>query len=83
MKELKDTLKLLIKPNWNYSDVMNYCGVKKTKSYEIMALAKKHYNGTIPALPSYVRRDSVLGLLGTSIERETYINNHIKKEEKV
>lgn len=64
------TRTLLQKPHWSYKDVMQYCGVKTSKAYEIMAVVRKKYNGTIRDFPSHVRRNSVLAFLGTTIEEE-------------
>lgn len=64
---------LLGKPVWSYKDVMEYCEVKKSKAYEIIAVCKKELNGAVRFNPHGVRRDSVLKYLDTEIEREDYI----------
>ena len=69
------TRSLLLKPHWNYKEIMSYCDVKTTKAYEIMAICRKRYGGTIKDLPQYVKRDSVLAFLGTTAEREIEIIN--------
>lgn len=63
----------LYKPAWNYKDIKNYLGVGTTKAYELMAKCRKHYNGSIKELPSYIKRDSFLAMLGTCVEREIEI----------
>lgn len=70
---------LLLKSVWNYKEVMEYIGCGRTKAFEIMKKVKRFYNGAIPDLNEYVKRDSVLNYLGTSIEHELYINNLMKK----
>ncbi len=82
MKELNDTLKLLIKPNWNYKEIKSYFGVGTTKSYELIAEARKR-GGGIKDMPNCVKRDVLLAMFGTTAEREVSLLNHIKKEEKV
>ena len=52
---------------------MDYIGCKKSKAYQIINKVKKFYDGAIKDLPSYVKRDSVLVYLGSSLERELYI----------
>lgn len=71
--------RLLNKPNWTCKDLMEYIGCGRTKAFEIMKKVKRFYNGAIPDLNEYVKRDSVLNYLGTSIEHELYINNLMKK----
>lgn len=73
----KDLLRL---PIWNYKDLMQFLGCKKTKAYEVIAIVKKHFNGETSFSSSYVKRDSVLNYLGTSIEREIYIDEQIKRK---
>ena len=70
---------LLVKPHWNYKDVMEYVRCGKTKAYEIMAKVKRFYDGKIPNLSEYVKRDSVLNYLGTTIYHELYINQILEK----
>lgn len=72
-------LDLLLKPTWNYRDIMAYAKCGKTKAFEIMRDGKKKYGGCVQISHQLVRRDSVLIVLGTSIEREIYILNQIKK----
>ena len=72
---------LLLKPNWNYHDVMFYADCKKSKAYEIMKTARTDYKGSVRFNSQCVSRDSVLQVLNTSIERETYILNQLKGKE--
>lgn len=58
---------------------MSYLEVGRTKAYEIIKAVKRFYNGAVPNETSWVKRDSVLNYLGTSIERELYINETLKK----
>lgn len=69
---------MLTKSSWTYKDIMSYLDVGKTKAYEIMKMVKRYYNGAIPNLTEYVKRDSVLNYLGTDIERETYIERRVR-----
>ena len=68
---------LLLKPNWNYHDVCAYVGCKKSTAYKIMGIAREKYNGTLRFSSQCVKRDSVLQVLETSIERELYVLNQI------
>ena len=70
--------KLLLKPIWSIKDICDYTSFKKTKAYEIMKVAKSKYNGVVYISQSVVSRDSVLQVLKTSIERETYVANKVK-----
>lgn len=70
---------LLKSPIWTYKAVMEYIGCKRTKAFEIMKKVKRFYNGAVPDLNEYVKRDALLNYLGSSIERELYIDNLIKK----
>lgn len=70
---------LLKSPIWNYKAVMEYIGCERTKAFEIMKKVKRFYNGAVPDLNEYVKRDALLNYLGSSIERELYIDNLIKK----
>jgi hypothetical protein len=71
---------LLKKTIWSCKDIMTYTGFGKTKSYEIMHIAKTKYSGCIKVSSMVVSRDSVLNALNTSIERETYVINQVNKE---
>lgn len=71
--------KLLLIPNWTCKDVCFYSNSKKTKAYEIMKLAREKYNGGVSFNSQCVSRDSVLLVLGTSIEREIYILKQLKE----
>lgn len=70
---------LLLKPHWNYKDLMSYVGCEKSKAYQIIKVVKARYGGKIAELPSCVKRDSVLAYLGTSIERENYVLKVLKE----
>lgn len=70
---------LLLKPNWNCQNIMDYLECGKTKAYEYMAKARKHYNGSVSGNSDVVKRDSLLLTIGTSIEREIYILKNLKK----
>ncbi len=72
---------LLTKPHWNYLDICEYVGCKKSKAYQIIETCKKQLNGAIRFNPSCVSRDSVLAYLGTTIERETYIKECLERKE--
>ena len=68
---------LLLKPVFNYRDVMAYCGVKKSKAFEIMKLCKEKLNGTVLFNKHAVKRNSVLEYMGTSLEQESYVLQHV------
>lgn len=72
---------LLLKPHWDYVDICMYVGCQKSKAYQIMHIVRKKFNGSIRHESSYVKRDSVLEYLETSIERETYIKDLIERRE--
>ena len=76
-----DKKELLETPCWNYHHVMAYCGVKKSKSFEIIKICKEQLNGSVLFNKHLVKRDSVLAYMGTDIERENYILRTLTKEE--
>lgn len=68
---------LLSTPCWTYKDVMLYCGVKKSKAFEIMKICKEQLNGAVRFNTHVVKRDSVLAYLDTDIEKECYVLKNI------
>lgn len=70
---------LLLKPIWNNENICFFAECKKTKAYEIMKVAKQKYNGKVACDSRCVKRDSVLLVMGTSIEREVYLLKILKK----
>lgn len=73
--------KLLLKPIWNYTNICDYLGCKKTKAYELMKIARTKYGGSVRGNSSFITRDSLLLTIGTSVEREIYILREIKRKE--
>lgn len=62
---------LLLKPVWDYKDIMLYTNVKsKTTALAIKKKAQKYFNGFVPYGTQYVKSDSVLAIYGTSREKE-------------
>ncbi len=62
---------LLLKPVWDYKDIMLYTNVKsKTTALAIKKKAQKCFNGFVPYGTKYVKSDSVLAIYGTSREKE-------------
>lgn len=61
---------LLLKPVWDYKDIMNYLGVKHSCAYEIKQRAINECDGTVKIGNQYVKTDSVLALYGTSRKQE-------------
>lgn len=78
---IKELRELLGNPCWNYKQVMTYCGVKKSKAFEIIKICKEHLNGKVLFDKSKVKRDSVLAYMETSIEHERYILQQLEKQE--
>ena len=68
---------LLEMPVWSYKEVMFYCGVKKSKAYEIIKVCKDKLNGAVRFNDHAVKRDSVLEYMGTDIEREAYVLKNV------
>jgi len=68
---------LLLKPVWDYKDVMRYCDVKKSKAYEIIKVCKEKLNGSVRFNNHGVTRDSVLAYMNTDIERESYVAKQV------
>ena len=73
--------KLLFKPLWNYKDVMEYICCGKTKAYELMNECRKHWYGGVKELPSFVKRDSFLAMIGTTADREILLRKEGKPSE--
>ena len=62
---------LLLKPVWDYKDIMEYTNVKsKTTALNIKKKAQKDFNGFVPYGTQYVKSDSVLAIYGTSRKQE-------------
>lgn len=61
---------LLLKPVWDYLDIMNYLNVKHSQAYRIKERAIKEFDGTVKFGTKYVKSDSVLALYGTSRAEE-------------
>ena len=78
LSERKD---LLGQPCWNYKQVMTYCGVKKSKAFEIIKICKEQLNGKVIFDKSKVKRDSVIAYMGSSIEHERYVLESIQEGE--
>lgn len=72
---------LMLSPAWTYKQVMVYCQVKKSKAFEIIKVCKEQLNGKVLFDEHKVKRDSVLAYMGSSIERERYVQNQLEKEE--
>ena len=67
MQEKKE---LLLKPVWDYKDIMSYFGVKTTYACDIKKRAINEFDGTVKIGSQYVKTDSVLALYGTSRSKE-------------
>ena len=78
---LQERKNLLVKPAWDYKDVMTYCNVKKTKAFEIIKECKTKLNGKVIFNDHAIKRDSVLAYCGTSIERERYVIKQLEADE--
>ena len=72
---------MLEMPCWSFHEVMEYCGVKKSKAFEIIKVCKERLNGVVRFNKHGVKRDSVLEYMGSDIERETYILKQLEKQE--
>lgn len=65
---------MLLKPVWDYKDIMAYTNVKsKTTALAIKKKAQKYFNGHVPYGDQFVKSDSVLAIYGTSREQELKI----------
>ena len=76
---LEERKELILKPAWDFHDVMKYTGRKKSKAFQIMQLVKEQFNGKVLFNPHVVKRDSVLAYLGTSVERERYVIKQLEE----
>lgn len=65
-----EKLNLLNKTRFNYKDVMQIVGCKKTKAYDIMKIAKTSFNGQAGIFTSEIKPSALFLLLGTTIEEE-------------
>lgn len=72
---------LLLKPHWTAKNISSYTGYGLTKSYEIMAICRQKYNGTLKDLPDCVSRDSVMAFLGTTAKREIDLYRDLQRKE--
>ena len=72
---------LLMKPTFNYKDIMLYCNCKRSKAHEIMQTCKNDLNGTIFWNKHVVSRNSVLAYMGTTIDQEREIIRKLENEQ--
>ena len=61
--------KLLAKPIWSCSDIQEYLDCGRTKASQIKARALK-IGGVVRGIPSKVKKDAVLEVLGLDFEDE-------------
>ena len=61
---------LLLKPVWDYKDIMSYLNVKHSQAYRLKERAIKENDGAVKIGSQYVKTDSVLALYGTSRKEE-------------
>jgi hypothetical protein len=64
---------LLLKPVWNYKDIMEYFGVKTTLAFGIKHRALDEQDGYVKWGNGLVKTDSVLALYGTNRKQELEI----------
>ena len=78
---LKEQEELMLKPVWTFKEVMTYCGVKKSKAYQIIKHCKDVFHGKVMFREDevVVKRDSVLAFCGSSIEHERYVAQQMRK----
>ena len=70
---------LLLKPVWDYKDIMNYFGVKHSQAYRLKERAIKEHNGAVKIGSQYVKTDSLLALYGTSRKEELELYGNEEK----
>lgn len=71
---MKKRKELLLKPVWDYKDIMNYFNVKSpTTAFKIKTRALTEQNGVVIWGNEYVKTDSVLALYGTNRKQELEI----------
>lgn len=61
---------LLLKPVWDYKDIMKYFGVKTTAAFNIKHRAQDEFDGSVRWGNGLVKTDSVLALYGTNRKQE-------------
>ena len=61
---------LLLKPVWDYKDIMKYFGVKTTNAFKIKHRALDEQDGGVRWGNGLVKTDSVLALYGTNRKQE-------------
>jgi hypothetical protein len=61
---------LLQKPNWSYQDIAAFSGYGQAKACEIMARAISSFDGKVPFSAHRSKIDSVLKVLGSSLNEE-------------
>ncbi|MCM1556788.1 MAG: hypothetical protein NC087_04560 [Anaeroplasma bactoclasticum] len=64
MKELEKKTELLAKSIWCNQDIMDYAGCKLTTASAIHKKAVLEHDGLVKVLPTKVKRDAVLKVLG-------------------
>lgn len=61
---------LLLKPVWDYKDIMKYFGVKTNAAFNIKHRAQDEFDGSVKWGNGLVKTDSVLAMYGTSRKQE-------------
>jgi len=78
---VKERKEFLLKPIYDYHDVMKITGYRKSKAIEIMNECKKKYNGSVLFNSHAITRNSLLEYMGTSIEQERYVLHQLEETE--
>lgn len=81
---LKEKYELLSKPSWTYRDIQSYFGIKgRSTAIRLKNRAINENCGAVVYGTQYASIDSILGLFGTTREREIEIIRKQLNEKKV
>lgn len=81
MMTIQERKELLAIPCWNYKQVMQYTGYKKSKAFEVIAICKEKLNGKVMFNDHVVKRNAVLAYMGSSVEQEKVVIKQLEDEE--
>ena len=79
---IEERKELLAIPCWNYKQVMQYTGYKKSKAFEVIAICKEKLNGKVMFNDHVVKRNAVLAYMGSSIEQEKCVIKQLEEDTK-
>lgn len=81
---IENKLELLSTPVWTIKQIMDYTGIKsRTTATRLKERAFLKHDGKVEYGTQFVKRDAILKLLGTTIQRESEVIDEILQKGKI